>query len=640
LGHDDTGAVRQAHGRMTFTPELMHSPKVRKDTVFLAWDGEGITDPDSTGPQRYTVFGHSGGGYVRGHDLSTVECLELLLEAKEEYPHHTFIGFAFNYDVNMIVRDMSKYHVAALWRDGRTIWKGYHLRYIPGKMFNVSYKGRKAAVVYDVFTFFGVSFVKALRSFSVADPEVIARIESGKDLRGSFMDEQMDRVVIPYWQDELRLLVDLGNALKFSLVSAGIRLKDWYGPGAVANQVLNRHKIRTHQQQFSPEIVAASCSAYAGGRFEQFKMGRYVGKVYQYDIRSAYPSSIVRLPSLARAKWHLRSGDCLEPRFYDLCHVEYPRSLDTRDTDVHPFHWRYANGNVAYPSHFDSGWHYGSVVQAARDAGLHPIVTEWYELEHDGQRPFHFVGELYEQRARWKKDGNPAQYAAKISLNSLYGKMAQQVGFEVGHTPRPPKFHQLEWAGMVTAQTRARLFSALSQAPEHVVACETDSVFSTVPLNLPLGEALGEWELTEHDELIYLQSGVYFTKGERHVNWKYRGMAKDGLSYNRVRQWLRSPYTDELSVSMVRFMGMGANLSNGKWCRWEPLTRTLDPLSVSSKRIHIAETCPACQSGTSMDDGLHTLTINPTAGAGVSAPHPLAWLTGTDYVPVLDLIDD
>jgi DNA polymerase type B, organellar and viral len=609
--------------------------QVRKVVQFLAWDGEGITDQTHE-RQRYVLFGHSGGGFVRSRDLTTCQCLDLLLDAKEQYPHHTFVGFATNYDVNMIVRDMSTYHVSRLWKTGKVTWNGYHLKYIPGKMFNVSRKGRKAACLYDVFTFFGQSFVRSLESFGIGTDSVLAEIEHGKARRGTFQDSELDTLVVPYWRSELRLLVQLCDALKQSLTAANIYLRDWYGPGAVANQLLNRHHIKERQSAFSPEIVAASVNAYAGGRFEQFKLGRYVGKVYQYDIRSAYPSSIVRLPSLANAEWVYHRGECTLPRFYDLCHVHLPRrEWNGESNQPAPFHWRFPNGNVAYPHHLDGGWHFGSLVTVARQNGVELEVSEWYELQYDGVRPFEFVGEMYDQRARWKAEGNPAQYAAKIALNSLYGKFAQQVGAQDG---KIPKFHQLEWAGMVTAQTRARIYSAMMQAPDHVIACETDSVFSTVPLDLPLGTELGEWELTEHDEIIYLQSGVYFTASQRHVHWKYRGMDRDGLSYDKVRAWLRDPSQTTLSVPMVRFMGMGGNLRNGKWCQWLPLVKTLDPLSLSSKRIHSVGNCSACMAGKSFDDGLHDLIVHPMAGAGESASHKLSWMTGEDYHPRRDEI--
>jgi hypothetical protein len=584
--------------------------------------------------QRYVLFGHSGGGYIRGYDLSTSACLDLLMDAKRDYPRHTFVGFATNYDVNMIVRDMSTAHVSRLWKTGKVTWNGYHLRYIPGKMFNVSRKGRKAACLYDVFTFFGISFVKSLQAFGIGTPEIIAQIEDGKGKRGSFQDADLDTLVVPYWRSELSLLVSLCESLKESLDGANIHLRDWYGPGAVANVLLNRHRIKGHERTFDNDVIDASCNAYAGGRFEQFKMGRYVGKVYQYDIRSAYPASIVRLPSLKGARYVHHWGDCPQPRFYDLCNVHYPRTVGKgNDNRPAPFHWRFPNGNVAYPNHLDAGWHYGSLVESARRNGVDFEVTEWYGLECDESKPFAFVASLYDQRAAWKNTGNPAQYAAKIALNSLYGKFAQQVGATDGQIP---KYHQLEWAGMVTAQTRARIYSALSQSPGSVIATETDSIFSTVPLDLPIGTALGEWELTEHDEIIYLQSGVYFTSTGRHVHWKYRGMDRDGLSYEKVRAWLRDPTSHTLSVPMVRFMGMGGNLHNGNWCKWLPLTKTLDPLSLSSKRIHSPSECSACRQGMTFDDGLHDLIIHPMAGAGVSASHKLSWLTGDKYNPRTD----
>jgi hypothetical protein len=94
-------------------------------------------------------------------------------------------------------------------------------------------------------------------------------------------------------------------------------------------------------------------------------------------------------------------------------------------------------------------------------------------------------------------------YPLKIALNSLYGKRAQRSG--------SGPYHDVVEAGLITAITRAQIIAAVGQNPEAVVMVATDAVFSTRPLQLDLGNGLGQWEEKPWPDLFVAQPGVYFS---------------------------------------------------------------------------------------------------------------------------------
>lgn len=619
-------------------------PREYQPKKFIAWDGEGISDTPNEW-QRYVCFGNSEGMAVFGHDLSTEQCLDLCLESAETFPGAINIVFGMDYDINMICRGMHKQAVKVLHKQGEIYnWKGYHIEYIPKKIFRVwkhkryGGKGKRCSfTLYDVFTFFSVSFVKALRQYNAIPESVIAEIESGKNQRGVFRDEEIETLILPYWRKELQALVSLVRKLEESLSGAYIDLDSYHGPGAVADYLLKKFNVQAAMPDYRvPEGLqyAIQC-AYAGGRFEQFKLGKTNERIYQYDIRSAYPYAITKLPNLHGSNWLYTKTPKGPIQDFSLYKIRDFWSGDL--SRPQPFFFRHKTGNIIYPFQIGSGWYYGIEIKAAREAGFKVNIEEaWILNVKNNDSPFRWVATIYAQRRNWQRIGNPAEKAAKLGINSLYGKFAQRVG----GTNDSPKWHVLEWAGMVTAHCRAQLFHAIYQCPECVIACETDSIFSLVPLDIPISENLGDWEAKELEGITYLQSGIYFTgdrQGDSKID-KYRGLAPGTLDLARVTEFLECPDKEGIPVSVHRFRTMGSAIAHsyenwpGDWCRWQDLPKVVNPLSLQGKRIHT--NCDVCKrSGRDMTKGLHDLYVNVFVNtSGESAKHKLEWIDGEESI--------
>lgn len=320
------------------------------------------------------------------------------------------------------------------------------------------------------------------------------------------------------------------------------------------------------------------------------------------------------------------------PGAYGIYGVEYNASWDGDHEDLfapRPFFYRDDRACIHYPP-FVSGFYWAPEVQAALDEGRQLKIVGGWELSSDGGRPFEWVQDVYDQRQIWKRQGIEAQRALKLLLASLYGKMSQRVGWQPGR--RIPSCHQLEWAGYVTSGARAMLWRAIMQAYRSggLIACETDSVITTTPLDLPVSKQLGEWDLETYDDIVYLQTGVYWLLAGKTWQPKFRGCDPDSLHIRQVLRYLdrvdlREKYGPYIGRT-TRFVGgkEALNTDLSRWRSWETRRKNIN-VGMDGKRIHVPELCPQCRDGyIKPSEGMHSLAVS-TVFADWSNPHTLPW---------------
>jgi hypothetical protein len=123
------------------------------------------------------------------------------------------------------------------------------------------------------------------------------------------------------------------------------------------------------------------------------------------------------------------------------------------------------------------------------------------------------VEPLYDYRQSIGSQG--PGYPIKLGINALYGKLAQRKG--------NGKYHNMIWAGLITALTRAKLMEGIALAPDQIIMVATDAVYSLVPLPLDVGKRLGQWEMAELNDLFIVQPGLYWSPDKRKK--KSRGLS-------------------------------------------------------------------------------------------------------------------
>lgn len=631
--------VKEAHKRRS-PGSKVRGQKTTKFTAakFLAWDGEGIQHGDT---QVYALLANSLGDYIINvAGLSTKQCLDFLTSSK--YSNNTIhVCFGASYDTNMMLRDVSEADLRLLHKGHKAVrWGNYELEYRPRKCFIVrrfkveyrmgkmyrcydekrnKYIFEKKIVLWDVFGFYQKKFVSVLKewfkgtAYESKYAKVIKDIEQGKQKRGSFNESEIKSFVLPYCLAECYALQDLMKILHDYLTEAGLKLARWDGAGAVAASLMKLKDIKRHirvgdnleLECYPQQVVEAAEYAYFGGWIEAFMFGDIRKKVYHYDICSAYPSKTRKLPSLAMGHWEtIEYGNMLPlsqifnvvsklPSYW-VGHIEWANAPVYGPC---PFSWRNRLGTVTRPV-TGRGWQWSPEILAAYklfpNLDLKINIIHYFVPDENNIQPFSFIEEMYELRKELKARGIGMEKVLKLGLNSLYGKLAQSLGYNEERQLKPP-YHCIIYAGIITSETRASLLEAAMQCPLAIISIATDGIYSLAPLNLDVGNKLGQWEYTEHESMTVVQPGFYWHNTNGIQKHYYRGFNEGCISRGDIIQAYICDIAS-IDIPTTRFITLGAAIGLNDfsvWRSWRTKDRSLDlTMSKSSKRVWTGETLP------------------------------------------------
>jgi DNA polymerase type B, organellar and viral len=515
-----------------------HNMDRRLNTPFIGCDGEGA-GVDHLGRQNYMLFRMGNRELFTGRPLGTYEILDFICD---EPSGSILVGFAFGYDVTMILRDLSEERQRRLlaprvFGEGKspfTWWQDFDIDYLPRQFLRVrrirrytddeGIERREAVkgttrTIWETFGFFQKSFAKCLESFAVGTPELRASIAATKGRRGN-VDWTITDLEREYCGMECDMLAELMNKLRQYCADADIHPRSWSGAGKLAEALHKKHGTlrapKKIEEMLWPQPVDDWANiAYYGGRFEITKVGLIKNPVYEYDICSAYPAAMRGLPCLVHGAWNYSDSRSLPDAEIYVADIEYTRRLWADiPGSLNGFPCRSKKGSLVWPRS-SSGVYWSYEIRSAVELG-HQVKCNgaWvYERRCDCD-PFHWVEPLYNYRKSIGSQG--AGYPIKLGINSLYGKLAQRKGVGV--------YNNMIWAGLITSKTRALLNSAIKLAPYDIVMIATDAVYSTAELPLDLGGSLGQWEVTRFDDgLFIVQPGLYWSPDKK--KRKSRGLS-------------------------------------------------------------------------------------------------------------------
>lgn len=537
-----------------------------EDHTFLAIDGEGATD--ESGHHMYTMIATSDPdlSLFTGRELSSVQCLAFIASlpvVKGQY----IVSFFFDYDVTMILRDFAKEcpeQARKLFVPGTNSyvwWHGFGLKYSPHRSFTVKRftpdNTSKAVVIHDTQGFFQSSFVKALEKLDVGSADERRSISDMKDQRGTFTWEQ-SADVMTYSRHECALLVSLISKVRDLAALAGINAEPYEGPGAMARRALEQHYGKVaHQETMShierdPLLLWAAHASMYGGRFEIAVTGPVVGRVLEYDRKSAYPAAMSRLPCLRHGRWIRSKG---HPGLLRLAHISFTHDEPEDYGGLYTLPVRKRTGELHYPRS-GSGYYWEEEYNVP---GITVTVHQsfvWKPTECDCN-PFGWVLDMFNQRLTMESEHAGSGICLKLVLNTLYGKMAQQ-------KPVPGSFLNMIYASLITMRTRAYMLGlARSLPPRSVVMFATDAIFIRAPHTLPESTGLGGLELAgTYDDMTIVQPGMYFDGDSAH--FKTRGVPKKYIK--KYMALIRESVTNNTicEFPVEYFRGLRWCLANGR----------------------------------------------------------------------------
>lgn len=580
---------------------------------FIGLDGEG---GDYNGKHVYQLLAASDGSSIYNErGLTSQQNFDFLLELGRKNKNAVFVIFAGSYDANMWLRDLTMEQCQQVRdADGKAwVWIGdYAVRYVQRKQFAIKHrshgKAERSVVIWDIHGFFQGSFISVLKAW-LPDYQKLDLIVQGKKARTNFIGSDHD-FMIEYNAAELEALVLIMQKFRDGLLEMGLVLSRWDGAGAVAMAMYRANDVKDYYADLPDNVQIAAQHAYFGGRIEIGKVGTQKGKIYHYDINSAYPSVQVDLPALAGGQWSRRdldniNADILSDKLQKLtvCLVKWSGLTGSAFC---PFPYRsQAQRKVLFPTG-GLNWLWLPEVQAGLKWAEHYPhwqieILDCYEfypaIDH---KPFGWIAPYYNERqeivAESKRTGIPngKEKIIKLGLNSLYGKCAQRVGYNA-ETGRKPPYHNLAYAGYITSATRAKLFDAAMQSPDSIIAMATDGIYSTKKLELhcPKEKVLGAWEYQTHDEMSLVQAGFYFYRnGDKWVSFsrgfdKMREQSDIIDSLNKIKlAWKK--YKGEIYLPCTRFITLKSALISEVWfARWCTWYKTVNDEGIEGRRLQI-----------------------------------------------------
>ena len=518
-----------------------------------------------------------------GKPLQWWECLAFLADLPRWY---IYVSYFFDYDVTMIIRGIPQERARKLFnRHLRhnphtpnvimpvelTAPNGdkFEIEYLPHKEFKVRRLGQKYwIVISDTGQFFQKAFVDTIEKWEVVTPEELAFIKKGKSMRADFAE--MTDETRYYNALECLKLEEVMTKFRYVCMETGYVPKKWQGPGFLASAMLERHGVPRRESipiLKNPSFFQLALSAYYGGRFETTCAGPIRGIVYQYDINGAYVHLLRSLPCLTHGGWAQVKDRPVSGTWFGNIHFNHDAPQSLYNLPI-----RLKNGNIQFPKE-GNGVYWSTEVEAAERAGTHvEFLGGWVYESHCDCRWFDFVDDYYKERQRLGK--STKGYVLKLAGNSIYGKLAQSIGYAPWANP--------VWAGLITAGCRAMLIDAYSQAPGMCYMLATDGLFMGERLALPISSELGEWEETIHDDGIFIvQPGIYFMGAEAKTRGVERGRIHDMRNdfEGQWRKFIGSHGIDHtVSVPVDNFITAKQALARNKWSiagTWEKTTREI-----------------------------------------------------------------
>jgi hypothetical protein len=493
---------------------------------FIGVDGEGVGHGKD---HKYVLLGVGDKQYENPNGISWQEALTFLWECFVEAPEYTYVGFYLGYDFAQIFKSLPENRARFLWDQDyidkrRRKSSGGNPTPFPVEIGDwevdaLAFKRIKLRpigesswmYINDVGPFFQCSLLKAIDPETtpepVVTPEEYQAIKTGKEKRDS---AQLDDDMRFYNRLENRVLSRLMSQRAEGMKSIGIKLDraHYYGPGAAADAWLKNIKMPSvesikENSTFQQKFWAAGLACYFGGWFEIFCHGIIPGVSWEYDINSAYPYIMSRLPCLLHGKWSEGTSQEYPSTGLTMIHA----SVWGSDPYIGAMNHRKHDGNVLRPQH-TGGWYWAHEVEAAFRAGVidRVKIREWINYEPcECAPPLAGLAELYDFRLSIDKN-SPQGIACKLVYNSVYGKMAQSVG--------SPKYSNPIYASLITAGCRSMILDAIASHPmgtSAVVMVATDGVyFRSRHPTLPCDNKLGNWGETPKQRLTLFKPGVYW----------------------------------------------------------------------------------------------------------------------------------
>jgi hypothetical protein len=317
----------------------------------------------------------------------------------------------------------------------------------------------------------------------------------------------------PKDETDLQEILQFGQNLMKELNSVGIAPYRLTSPAAFTDQIFTNLKLPTHDD--IPEAVNQLAWQCADRPWtEAFKLGHF-NEVYDYDVRSGYPSSAKDLLDTRYGEW-IHTGKYTGTATYGFYEVRVaidakvsPISyLDSKNELIHPNgSWRTWLSNLELDfinqyklGHFQvhDGWEWNpkSIVK--------PLQLTVYKMFKNRQKSPHL------------------NKLMKYTMTSLYGLNLQTYTDEHGNCVLGKHFNPV-WGALIEIVTKLKVCKFIydNDLIKDLVLVSTDGVLSTKKVEIKDDGLIGSWKLSSTSPALAVSSSAVFYADKRPCQLTY-----------------------------------------------------------------------------------------------------------------------
>lgn len=476
-----------------------------------------------------------------------------------KYRGKNFVAFNLKFDAGSLLQFLPAKSLKLLQKNGEVYFEDYFIKTIANKCLSIR-KLKNTIHIYDMMGFYTSSLEKAAQKYLGE-----GKLEVGsKKFTKKRVAKEWNKIE-EYCIKDAVLVKRLADRIIRKFEDFGVYPKKLYSVAYISYQYFTTHCGYINVKRFWDKhriLLDYAMQSFNGGKFEVTTKGS--GKLYEYDIVSAYPYEIANLVDITDARIDY-NNEYMEKAIYGFlkCEIEIPYGVSSpvalKDKDLNYFPiGKFVK--VITKTEYEYLVKYGCTINIIDAIWLSKkYIIKPYEKE---------IYNLMKMKDLYKKEGRKLDYhTIKIFLNSFYGKMVQLIKMD-GFYKAGSSWHPI-FASVITANVRCRI-SEMQQLYKNVIAVHTDSIISTKPLDFPDSGGLGDMVYELEGEGVIIGSGIYqigdksrfrgFDSREKLLDLLPEKGNKLNIEINRPYSWREVAHRN-MDVDMInRFCDMPRNM--------------------------------------------------------------------------------
>lgn len=474
--------------------------------------------------------------------------------------------YNLDYDTNAILKFLSfqdRKHIAQF---NQVDYEDYRIQIIPRKELKISKirdgKPSNPTYFFDLAQFYNFTPLKVLAQQTNYNKVYVEDI-SQVDLERYYSDTEYHNL----WNDrcviDCKITVELADKLTNNIKKI-VNVNSYKSKASIARRYVLEN-LNHHLKMPSTNVLDAALKAFHAGHIETCRLGTFQN-IRNYDINSAYPSFIANL--------YETGGNYIHNKEYepDTAYSFYLVELDFYNEYMSPVWYLKSNGNYHINGKCET-WITQPEIEYFMANGYDLTIIKAYHIKKNRftEKPFYnLVHDLYKERLKAKDNKDDIEKVYKVILNSIYGVTLNAIHKKELSDYETDLYEIIDdklvfyeskyiagnmynpvFGTFITANTRMKLFNDFNNKLDKIVSVNTDGVYLTSKVNLPLDKKLGNYSYKKLPKMMLMGSGRYFVSDGNGVDngeSRFRGVP---LKPNKICEIMKDNKTDQ-TIELVK----------------------------------------------------------------------------------------